>query len=231
MAKRSTSTSRGEATPNPSKSRVLIVDDHALLRDGMRLMINNEPDLLVCGEAASEAEALRSFNDAKPDLVVVDITLESGSGIDLIKRIVNHDPEARIVVLSMHDDRIYGERALRAGAKGFVSKHEPGDAILTAIRRILSGEMYFSDRLTQQLLRRAAETGSAAATSPIDLLTDRELEAFEHIGHGLTSQEIAARMHIRPKTVDRYRENVKKKLNITTSNELIHQATLWVQQN
>ena len=207
------------------------MDDHALLGDGMRLMIDNEPDLEVCGEAANETEAVQQFRQLRPDLVIVDITLTTGDGIELIKRIKAHDPEARIIVSSMHDERIYGERALRAGAVGYVSKQDPGGTLLLAIRFVLDGGMYFGEQLTQRLLRRAATKEDFTKTSSVDRLTDRELEAFGLIGRGLSTRDIAARMHISQKTVDRYRENIKKKLDITSGNELIHHATLWVEQN
>jgi len=212
-------------------TRLLIVDDHALLRDGMRLMIDSEPDLEVCSEAADETEAVQQFRQLRPDLVIVDITLTTGDGIELIKRIKAHDPEARIIVSSMHDERIYGERALRAGAVGYVSKQDPGGTLLVAIRHVLDGGRYFGEQLTQRLLRRAATKEDFAKTSPVDQLADRELEAFGLIGRGLSTRDIAARMHISPKTVDRYREHIKRKLNLTTSSELIHHATLWVEQS
>lgn len=210
--------------------RVLIVDDHALMRDGMRLMIESQPDLEVCAAAADEGEAMQQFRRARPNLVVVDITLKMGNGIELIKQLRSLDPRVRIIVSSMHDERIYGERCLLAGAVGFVSKQAPGDTLLKAIRHVLDGEMYFSEQLTQRCLRRAAGRGGIQ-TTPIDALTDRELEAFEMFGRGLAKGDIASRMCISPKTVDRYRENIKRKLDLTTSAQLIHHATLWVEQS
>ena len=212
-------------------TRVLIVDDHALVRDGLRLMFDQEPDLELCGEAADETEAVQVFRRAHPDVVIVDIGLKNGSGIEAIKRIKAHDLGARIIVASMHDERVYGERALQAGAMGFVSKQAPGGMLLTAIRQVMEGELFFSEQLTQRILRRAAGTSSPQSNSPVDQLADRELEAFGLIGQGLTTRQIASRMHISPKTVDRYRENIKRKLKLSTSNELIHHATLWVEQS
>lgn len=231
MAKRSPSSAvKSRSTKTPA-TRLLLVDDHALLRDGMRLMLTNESDLSVCGEAASETEAVDAYRQLRPDLVILDISLKSGDGIEAIKRIKTHEPNARIIVSTMHEERIYGERALRAGAMGFVSKQSPGGTLLIAIRRVLSGHMYFGEELTQRLLHRAADTGNSNGASAIDLLADRELETFKLIGVGLGTREIAASMHISPKTVDRYRENIKKKLGIATSHELIHHATVWVEQN
>lgn len=212
-------------------TRVLIVDDHALLRDGMRLMIENEPDLEVCGEAADEAEGAQLFRRLRPEVTIVDIALKSGNGIELIKRIKACEPTAKIIVSSMHDERIYGERALLAGALGYVSKQDPGGTLLLAIRRVLQGDMYCGEQLTQRLLRRVARAEEPAQFSPVELLADRELEAFRLIGKGLSSREIAARMHISQKTVDRYRENIKRKLMLASSSELIHCATIWVEQN
>lgn len=231
MAKRDTASGNQKNLVGKRATRVLIVDDHALLRDGMRLMIDSQSDLEVCGEADDEADAVQKYRRLHPDLVIVDIALKTGSGIEAIKRIKGHDPDARIVVSSMHEETIYGERALLAGAMAFVSKQDPSGTLLTAMRQVLNGEMYFSSQLTQRLLRRASGTSVAETASPVDCLTDRELEAFTFIGQGLSSREIASRMHISPKTADRYRENIKRKLGIKSSSELIHHATLWVGQN
>jgi DNA-binding NarL/FixJ family response regulator len=230
MAQRKSRAANSQESDPPALARVLIVDDHQLLRDGIRLMIDNECDLEVCGEAEGETEAVHKFRQLQPDLVVVDISLKTGNGIELIKRIKTHQPAARIIVSTMHDERIYGERALRAGAMGFVNKQDPGGTLLVAIRHVLRGNLYFGEQLTQRLLQRAIDPNAPGKSSPVELLADRELEAFELIGRGLSSQEIASRMHISHKTVDRYRENIKRKLDIATSNELIRQATLWVEQ-
>lgn len=228
MTKRKAVAANQKALFDAEKARVLIVDDHALLRDGMRMVIDSQPDLEVCGEAEDEAEAVQHYRRLHPDLVIVDIALKTGNGIEAIKRIKSHDPAARIIVSSMHDEAIYGERALLAGAMGIVSKQDPSDTLLKAMRQVLTGTLYFSAELTQRLLRRASGVGK---TSPFDRLADRELETFTFIGQGLPSREIARRMHISQKTVDRYRENIKRKLEIANSAELIHQATLWVEQN
>lgn len=230
MAKKQLRSRDQQTLSETRKTRVMIVDDHALLRDGMRLMIESEPDLEVCGEAADETEAVQRVRQLHPDLVIADISLNTGDGIELIKRIKAHDPESRIIVSSMHDETIYGERALHAGAAGYVSKHDPGGTLLKAIRHVLAGGMYFGEQMTQRLLRRAATREGSERMCPVDLLADRELEAFRLIGRGFSTGDIAARMHISPKTVDRYRENIKRKLNLITSNELVHYATLWVEQ-
>jgi DNA-binding NarL/FixJ family response regulator len=227
----SDSNSAGRRSDTGRRTRVMIVDDHALLRNGMKMMVENEPHLEVCGEAEDEAGAMEVFRTARPDLVIVDVSLNKGNGLEVIKRIKGHDPSARTIVLSMHDERIYGERALRAGAMGYVSKQDPAGTLLVAIEHVLRGEMFFSDQLTQRLLRSAAGSAAEAGVSPVDRLADRELEAFELTGQGLTTRQIAERMHISTKTVDRYRENIKKKLNFATSNELARFATLWFEQS
>jgi DNA-binding NarL/FixJ family response regulator len=172
--------------------------------------------------------AIKQFRSARPDLLIIDLSLKEGDGIELIKRIKLIDPEARMLVYSMHDERVYGERALRAGAKGYVSKQQPVRAVLQAIRRILSGTMHFSGELTQRLLERAAASEPMTAASPVENLSDRELEVFEMIGRGLTTRAIAARLHLSPRTVDTYRERLKIKLALADSAELHYRAMQWV---
>lgn len=212
-------------------TRVLIVDDHELLRQGMRLMIANEPGLEVCGEAVDEAEAMRLVRESRPKLAIVDIGLKSGNGLDLIKRIKAHDSSVRIIVSSMHEERLYGERALRAGAEGYVNKQEPARTIIRAIRQVRQGKMYFSEEFTNRVLQRARDGGRSLEVSPIETLSDRELEVFRFIGQGLTSREIADRLHVSTSTVDTYRERLKTKLNLKRGAELVHEATQWVLEN
>jgi DNA-binding NarL/FixJ family response regulator len=219
---------RQQSRTNADRAKVLLVDDHEMLRQGMRLLIEHQHDLQVCGEAEDEATALKHFRSARPDLMIVDLSLKEGDGIELIKRIKLIDPAARILVFSMHDERVYGERALRAGAKGYVSKQQPVRAVLQAIRRVLSGSLHFSEEMTQRLLERAADSESVATASPVDNLSDRELEVFEMIGRGLTTRSIAARLHLSPRTVDTYRERLKIKLALANSAELHYRAMQWV---
>ena len=209
-------------------ARVLIVDDHELLRDGLRLMIGNEPDLEVCGEAEDEAEGMQQVRNARPDVVIVDIGLKSGNGIELIKRIKAHDPAVHIVVSSMHEERLYGERALRAGAEGYANKQEPATTIIQAIRRVLQGKTYFSEEFAERVLQRARGGSDPSSDSPTDALSNRELEVFRFIGEGLATGEIAKKLHLSPSTVDTYRERLKTKLNLKSAVELTHQATQWV---
>jgi DNA-binding NarL/FixJ family response regulator len=210
------------------RARVLLVDDHEMLRQGMRLLIEQQKDLQVCGEAGDEVSALKQFRTCRPDLSIIDLSLKEGDGIELIKRIKALDPEARMLVYTMHDERVYGERVLRAGAKGYVSKQQPVRAVLQGIRHVLSGAMHFSGEMTQRLLERAAASEPIAPASPVESLSDRELEVFEMIGRGLTTRSIASRLHLSPRTVDTYRERLKIKLALANSAELHYRAVQWV---
>jgi len=211
-----------------ARAKILLVDDHEVLRQGMRLLIEHQHDLQVCGEADDEATAIKQFRSAHPDLLIIDLSLKEGDGIELIKRIKLLDSEARMLVYSMHDERVYGERVLRAGAKGYVSKQQPVRAVLQAIRRVLAGSMHFSAELTQRLLERAAASEPIACASPVENLSDRELEVFEMIGRGLTTRSIAGKLHLSPRTVDTYRERLKVKLALANSAELHYRAVQWV---
>ncbi len=226
--KQPTARRQKHAEPAQARAKVLLVDDHEMLRQGMRLLIEQQKDLQVCGEAVDEVSALKQFRATQPDLMIVDLSLKEGDGIELIKRIKLLDPDARTLVYSMHDERVYGERALRAGAKGYVSKQQPARAVLQAIRRLLAGSMHFSGEMTQRVLERAAASESMSPASPVESLSDRELEVFEMIGRGLTTRSIAARLHLSPRTVDTYRERLKIKLALANSAELHYRAVQWV---
>jgi DNA-binding NarL/FixJ family response regulator len=225
---RNQTSERNQNSTQEARAKILLVDDHEVLRQGMRLLIEHQHDLQVCGEAEDEATAIKQFRTARPDLLIIDLSLKEGDGIELIKRIKLLDPEARMLVYSMHDERVYGERVLRAGAKGYVSKQQPVRAVLQAIRRVLDGSMHFSVDLTQRLLERAAASEPMSAASPVENLSDRELEVFEMIGRGLTTRSIAARLHLSPRTVDTYRERLKIKLALANSAELHYRAVQWV---
>jgi DNA-binding NarL/FixJ family response regulator len=211
-----------------ARARVLIVDDHEMLRHGIRLMLGQQKDLEVCAEASDEASAIRQYRSLTPDLVIVDVSLRSGNGIDLIKRLKTVDANARILVYSMHDEQVYAERALRAGAMGYVTKQNPARAILQGIRDILRGKLHFSEELTQRVLERVAANEPISQSSAIDNLSDRELEVFEMIGRGLTTRAIADRLHLSPRTVDTYRERLKIKLVLANAAELHFRAVQWV---
>jgi DNA-binding NarL/FixJ family response regulator len=215
-----------------SRSRVLIVDDHPAVREALAVRIERQPDLEVCGEAAGMGEALRLLADARPDVAVVDITLQTGSGIDLIKRIKERHSHLAILVWSMHSEALYAERALRAGALGYVNKDQATDKIVDAIRQVLAGRIYLSEAMTERLLQRQVGGGQTNVTrSPLEALADRELEVFRLIGEGLKTSEIAARLHLSVKTIETYRDRIRRKLDLDDSSKLAHRATQWVLEN
>lgn len=210
------------------KTRVLIVDDHELLRDGLRQLIDRQPNLAACGEAATESEAHQRVRELQPDLVIVDLALHESSGLDLIKWIVKYCPRAKVIVSTMYDERDYGERVLRAGAVGFVNKQQPARTILTGIAHVLEGKLFFSDALTRRMMLRATPKSTNADESLVAALSNRELEIFTLIGEGRTTDQIAARLHLSVNTIGTYRERLKTKLQINSSTELTRSATLWV---
>lgn len=214
------------------RARILIVDDHPTVREGLALRIGREPDLEVCGEAADMGEALRLVEETRPDVAVVDISLKSGSGIDLIKRIKDRDDHVRALVWSMHGESLYAERALRAGALGYVNKDQATSTIIEAIRRVLDGKIWLSESMSERLLQRTV--GSARlnpARSPIEALADRELEVFRMIGEGVKTADIADRLHLSIKTVETYRDRIRQKLDLADGTMLAHYATQWVLEN
>jgi DNA-binding NarL/FixJ family response regulator len=213
------------------KARILIVDDHAIVRRGLAALLAEEPDLEICGEAADTAEALRQLALHGPDLVLVDITLKDGNGIDLIRQMRARDECTRMVVLSMHDESLFAERALRAGALGYVHKQEPAEKILDAIREVLGGGIYLSTSMTERVLRRTLTTGGRPVALPAEALSDRELQVFELIGQGLTTRDIAGKLHLSIKTVETYREHIKAKLHLKNGAELGRHAAQWVVEN
>jgi DNA-binding NarL/FixJ family response regulator len=214
------------------RARVLIVDDHPAVREALALRIGRQPDLEVCGEAADTGEALRLLADARPDVAVVDITLKAGNGIDLIKRVRDRDDRVRVLVWSMHSEALYAERALRAGALGYVNKDQATDRIVEAIRRVLAGKVYLSEAMTERLLQRAVGGAREEVTrAPLDVLADRELEVFRLIGEGVKTAEIAERLHLSVKTVETYRDRIRQKLDLSDGTKLAHYATQWVLEN
>jgi DNA-binding NarL/FixJ family response regulator len=206
----------------------MIVDDHELIRDGMRRLISQQPHLEVCGEAASESEASRKFRQLQPGMVIVDLALKDSSGLQLIEAILRERPDTKVIVSTMHDERDYGERVLRAGAIGYVNKQAPARTILTAIDRALEGKCFFSEALTDRIMHRAMSHNVSYERSPVASLSNRELEIFCLIGRGQTTNEIAAHLHLSVNTIRTYRERLKSKLKLRTSAELYHSATLWV---
>lgn len=208
--------------------RILIVDDHPIVRQGYGQLIGNHSDLEVCASVSSGREALEQAKATDPDLAIVDITLKDSHGIELVKELHAQYPELKILVVSAHDESLYAERGLNAGALGYVNKQEATDRLINAIRRVLAGEVYVSEEITRKLLKSRARAGKQDASSAISTLTDRELEVYEMIGHGQTTKKIASRLHLSPKTIERYKENIKKKLDISNSTELVQQATRWI---
>ncbi len=215
-------------TDQVDKRTVLIVDDHPIVRQGLAQLIDQERDLHVCGQAEDAHQAMRAIRMLNPDMVVVDISLRDSSGIELIKDIKVQYPNLPVLTLSMHDEGIYAERALRAGAKGYIMKQEATENVVTAIRRVLAGEMYVSDdmaaKMVSKLVAGRAETGS----SPVDRLSDRELEVFRLIGSGFGTREMAEKLHLSIKTIETYRAHIKEKLGLVDANELLRAAINWV---
>lgn len=214
--------------PNSTATRILVVDDHPVVRQGLRSLLDRCSDLEICGEADGEETGIQEFNRLSPDFVVSDLSLNDGSGIELIKELLALRPSVKILVWSMHDEMLFAERVLRAGAKGYVNKGDDIEHVIEAIRRILDGKIYVSDRVTDRLLCRTIGTTDGEDISPIESLSDRELEVFEEIGRGATTRQIAKKLELSPKTVETYRENIKSKLNLANAAELTRHAVQWV---
>ncbi|MFN2373473.1 MAG: response regulator [Cyclonatronaceae bacterium] len=209
-------------------TKIYLVDDHPLMRKGIAMTLDLEMDFEVCGQAESAEEAISDIPAKMPDIVVIDISLPGMNGIELIKHLKTQNPDLLMLVVSRHDEEMYAERAIKAGARGYLMKMEAGDVIVNAIRRILRGQIYLSEEINNKLLMGMMAGGQVGRSSPLEILSDRELEVFELIGNGTTTREIAERMHISVKTVESYRTRIKTKLDISTGNELIKHAVQWV---
>jgi len=212
-----------------ARFRLLLVDDHPVVLDGYRLMLNAQPDLEVCATAGNVAEALEAVTSELPDLVLVDLTMPGRGGLDLIKDLMVLHPGMKVLVCSMHDEMLYAERALHAGAKGYMTKDSPGSVMLAAIRRVLDGGIYVSDRLAARVLDAFAGARPRGSSSPLEKLSDREFEVFRLFGEGRTAKEIAAKLNLSPKTVSVHRDHIKEKMEFATSAEMIRQAVRWVE--
>jgi DNA-binding NarL/FixJ family response regulator len=209
------------------KHRIFIVDDHPLVREGLSNLINEQADLVVCGEAEDAAQALAGIGVARPDLALIDISLKTASGLELVKDLGVHFPAVALIVLSMHDELLYAERALRAGARGYVMKRETTKDVLTAIRRVMQGDVYVSDRVMTAMARRLGTSRKAAASSPVEQLSDRELEIFRLLGQGRTTSQIAEDLHLSLKTVQAYCARAKEKFGVNSLGELLRAAIRW----
>jgi DNA-binding NarL/FixJ family response regulator len=213
---------------NENKRKVLIVDDHPLVREGLTDLINKEKDIVVCGWAKDIPHAIKAIKKLKPDVVTVDISLENASGLDLMKDIKTRFPGLPVLALSMHQESIYAERAIRAGAKGYITKQEATKKVITAIHKVLDGRLYLSETMKEKLVYSLiGKDESDAGTSPIDRLTDRELEVFRLIGQGKATRQIAEQLCLSAKTIETYRSRIKEKLNLSSGSELLRSAFQW----
>jgi DNA-binding NarL/FixJ family response regulator len=215
---------RPRSVTRVKKKTVFIVDDHPLLRQGLALMINRELDLTVCGEAEEAHTAMKEIAAKKPDILIADISLNGPDGLDLLKNVRGSYPNLPVLILSMHDESIYAERALRARANGYIMKQEATEKVLVAVRRILGGDIYLSDRMANKLLHQYISGASADMNSRLSALSDRELEVFRLIGEGRSTRQIAEKLHLSIKTVETYQAHIKDKLSLHSGRELVQHA-------
>ena len=209
------------------RKRVFLVDDHPLVREWLTNLINQQPDLSVCGESENAPQALQAISASKPHIAIVDLSLKDSSGIELIKALKEAQPSVAVLVLSMHDETHYAERALRAGAKGYVMKRETTRKVIEAIRRILEGKLYISEKVAEVLAGRLAEGRRPEGFSPVEQLSDRELEVFEMLGQGQGTRQISETLRVSVKTVQAYCARIKEKMNLSSATELLREAIRW----
>jgi DNA-binding NarL/FixJ family response regulator len=214
------------ASPARIRRRVLIVDDHPIVRQGLRKMIDAEPDLAVCGESASEEQARRAIRDQQPDIVIVDLLLQEGDGMELVRDVHAHHPDLPILVLSMHDEAIYAERMLAEGASGYIMKQAAADQLLSALRTVLAGDIYLSDNLARTLRGRTGMREDAL-DDPVQRLSNRELQVLNLVGRGVSSREIAADLGLSIKTIESHRQSIKRKLGFVSNSQLLRFAINW----
>lgn len=224
-----TNTPGGPMAPEPNRRRILIVDDHPFMRAGLAQLIDKQPGLMVCGEAGNPAEAIAELGKGTIDLVLTDITMPGRSGIEFIKDLQASYPNLPILVVSMHDEVIYAERVLRAGARGYIMKEAGGENLLAALRQVLNGEVYVSPKMSARILGGLSGRKPRASSSPIEKLTDREFEVFQLIGQGKSTRDIAKQLHLSSKTVDVHRGHIKEKLELKDTTALVRHAVRWVE--
>lgn len=210
-----------------TKARIFLVDDHPLVREWLTALLNQQPDLSVCGEAESAPQAFEAITQSRPDIAIVDISLKNGSGIELIKNIRAAAPEVAVIVLSMHDENLYAERALRAGARGYIMKRETAKKVVAAIRQVLEGKLYLSESLTTVFAQKFVGGNPPASSLPVTQLSDRELEVFQLLGQGYETRQIAESLHISMKTVQAFCARIKEKLQLASATELLREAVRW----
>ena len=212
------------------KIQIFLVEDHPIFRKGLAEILNSQKHFEVCGEAEDALEALTAIKEKRPDFVILDVSLKNSSGIELIKDIKLRYSDIPILTLSMHDEAIYAERALRAGARGYLMKQEAPETVVKAVSHILGGNIYVSDKIATRMFNKLIEGQSNIENSPVDILTDRELEVFQLIGRGLGTRQIAQKLHVSVKTIENHRAHIKEKLNLSSAIELVQHATLWIQE-
>ena len=217
----------GSSRTSARKSRVFIVDDHPLVREGLANLINGQDDLIVCGDAEDSSQAIIGMVKAQPDVALIDISLKNESGLELVKKLKSQFPLVGLIVLSMHDETLYAERALRAGARGYVMKREASKSVLASIRRVLEGGVYVSEKIINRLVQGPGVWRQAPVTSPVEGLSDRELEIFRLLGHGRTPAQIAADLKLSLKTVQTHYTRAKEKLGVSSLTELLCAAVRW----
>lgn len=219
------------AAPHPGRRSVLIVDDHPIVRQGLRRLIEIEPDLCVCGDVATEAQARKAIRDLQPDAVIVDLALQEGDGLELVRDVSAHHPDVPMLVLSMHDEMIYAQRLLAEGAAGYIMKQAASEQLLTALRTVLRGQRYVSEQLAESMRGRTAADGAAtapaAARDPVETLSNRELQVLNLVGRGVSSRDIASDLGLSVKTVESHRQSLKRKLGLETNAQLLQFAISW----
>lgn len=216
--------SRTQGNGSGAKAKIFLVDDHPIVREGLGLLIDREPDLMVCGEADGAPSALQGIARVRPDLMVIDLSLEGPDGLELLKMVRATEPGMPVLILSMHDESIYAERSLRAGANGYIMKQEATKRVLVAIRRILEGKVYLSERLTNKVLEQFVHGAGKTQGNPLGNLSDRELEVYRLIGAGHGTRQIADELHVSVKTVESYQAHIKEKLSLKNARELVQHA-------